>query len=161
MGPELTAPVGWHCDSLQSALQTSEVRNLKCFRGSENHIATTKDELIGSMITDFLRLAKTATRPLAGSKHRKDGNPPSSIALPQDEMEEEESLHLSDRMLPLVLSLHRTGSLGDAIKTFFDFLEQTLKSSMAPYVSDLTREGLSGEEAGAMGTKMMCGNDWL
>ena len=69
-----------------------------------------------------------------------------------NDSEENQQQPLSELMLPVVLSLHRTGSLTGAIKTFFDYAEQTLKATMLKHVAALAekaqREGEGDEEEG-------------
>ena len=119
--------------SLERALGASEVGNLRCFGGSEARIAQVKEDLVGNMEDQFTTLARAATAPLA----------PPDPSLPERAREGEgegEAQRLVDGMLPIVLSLHRTGCLGTSLKTYFDHTEHLLKQGMPRHVEALARE---------------------
>ena len=120
--------------SLQNALETSEVRNLDCFRGRDEELTNMRQDLTGNMIADFLRLAKTNRTLDSLSKEEADSLLGDGGGVGDDDDEGEEQQPLSDAMLPLILSLHRTGCLGDAVKAFFNHVEEKLKSSIATFV---------------------------
>ena len=110
---------------------------LRCVAGALKKMEQTRAELIGDMSADFVRLGLGSV----GHPQRPGGGLGGGGA------------ELVDAMLPLVLSLHRTGALADAIKSFYDTLEHRLKSGAPELLWELgRREAEAGEdEAGEDG----------
>ncbi|QDZ25151.1 vacuolar protein sorting-associated protein [Chloropicon primus] len=137
--------------TLQTALEAnSEVRALRCFKGSESKISEVKTELVEEMNEGFVKLALKAGRPLL----QEDGE---RVTGGRDDAQGSSPRHrpLVDSMLPLVLSLHRTGSLGDAIKVYFTRLEHNMKTSMPKVVTHLveTASSEAGRHPGTLGSE--------
>ena len=109
---------------------------LRCVAGALKKMEQTRAELIGDMSADFVRLGLGSV----GHPQRPGGGLGGGGA------------ELVDAMLPLVLSLHRTGALADAIKSFYDTLEHRLKSGAPELLWELgRREAEAGEDEAGEG----------
>ena len=108
---------------------------LRCVAGALKKMEQTRAELIGDMSADFVRLGLGSV-----------GHPQRPGGLGGGGAE------LVDAMLPLVLSLHRTGALADAVKSFYDTLEHRLKSGAPELLWELgRREAEAGEDEAGEG----------